>query len=195
MKTISLMIISAVVFTLAGCSTPQPALDQANNTAALAVSLQQSLDQLRTTQSAAAKSRVDSIESMNELVATLDAERSWRNDIQELSGNGEKLKLIADLKKRAQARANVESAAAKAIADKKAETAKLVSPLPDSSEKLKKLQESLGALGEEMSHRDRIEVVSKFAQSLRKTVLENRSKAAEKVESAKKLTPEASKGD
>lgn len=161
---------------LGGCATPQVALDHANNTAALAVSLSQEVENLRSTQATIAKARLDSIERLNTSLAEFDADTRWRNDIQELAGNGERLQLMAKLKKAADSRATYEAELQATLAEQRKANAELLAPLPSQSASLGELAAKLGALGEELSHKERLDLVAAFAKTVKKSIEENRDK-------------------
>ena len=170
---------SILLGTLSACSTPQAALDHANNTAGLSVALGKEVENLRTTQARIARNRLTSIEGLNASMATFDVDTRWRNDIQELAGNGDRLRLMSTLRNAADARGTYEAELRSTLEAQRKANAELVAPLPSQSAALKELGEKLGGLGEELSHRERLDIVAKFAKELKKSVDENRDKIKE----------------
>ena len=165
--------------TLSACGTPQAALDHANNTAGLTVALAKEVENLRATQARIARNRLASIEGLNASVTTFDIDTRWRNDIQELAGNGDRLRLMTTLKNAADARGTYEAELQATLEAQRKANAELVAPLPSQSGALKELGEKLGVLGEELSHRERLDIVAKFAKEVKKSVDENRDKIKE----------------
>lgn len=164
---------------VSGCGTPQAALDQANNTAALSMSFAKEVENLRATQARIARDRLASLEDLNSSISKFDVDTRWRNDIQELAGRGDRLKLMATLKKAADARGTYEAELQNTLEAQRKANAELVSPLPSQHAALTELAEKLGILGEELSHRERLDILSAFARDVKQSVDENRLKIKE----------------
>src|SRR5438046_2056305 len=99
------LLAAACACALAGCKTPQPMLDQANNGAALSVSLQSQLVALRSAQANVAQSRVDSIRRQNAMIAEYEADSAFDDRIQAAVGKTAEAPLAATLRALADSRA------------------------------------------------------------------------------------------
>src|SRR5688500_18469772 len=88
MKRLTVKACAAVVFItwLGGCATPQAALDQANNGAALTMSLQAELQNLRAAQANVAQLRLESIRRQNAMLATYDVDAAFGERVQQAVG-------------------------------------------------------------------------------------------------------------
>jgi hypothetical protein len=169
---------SVLALWVAGCSTPQPALDQANAGAALAMSLQTEIHRYRAVQVDVARARLDSIRRQEVALATFDAEAAFDVRVLRLAGKNEALSLYEALRELADTRSKDEQALRTKLAELDSTYAKLLIALPESTAQLQVTQLSLAVLGEELSAEDRIKVVYHFASEIRKTIDENRKKIA-----------------
>lgn len=180
---------------LSGCSTtPTAALDQANNGAALTMSLQSELQSFQEVQVSIAKARIDSIRRQSIRLATYDADAAFDERILKAAGKEDVLKLYTTLKDLADSRAKDEQMLNSKIAEMDESFEKLLTPLPDVTKKIKATQKALAVLGEELSAKDRIELVATFAKSIKQTIDENKKKidAAAGAAVVAKAQPEAS---
>ena len=172
---------------LAGCGTPQAALDQANNGAALTMSLQSELQNFRAVQANVAKARIDSVRRQSAMLATYEAEAAFDERVVKAAGKDDALKLYTTLKDLADSRAKDEQALNTKIAEMDESFGKLLTPLPDSTQKLTATQKALAALGSELSAKERIALVASFAKSIKQTIDDNKKK----IDAAANAAPDA----
>lgn len=191
---------SAVVFCaamLGGCATPQEALDQANNGAALTAALQAQLREFRQVQANVARGRIESIRRQTTLLATFDADAAFEERVQKAAGLDNQLKLYSALHDLADSRAKDEADLQIKLAGFDAVYAKLLSPLPDPHDKLKTTQEALGVLGDQLGFDERAKMAEDFAKTIKSAIEENKKKAdaaaAEATASPPKMQTAASK--
>lgn len=178
MKTSTAFVLGVAVLSgcLSGCGTPQAALDQANNGAALTMSLQAELQKFRSVQLDVARARVESIRRQEVALATYELDSAFDERILRLAGKTEALSLYSTLKDLSDSRIKDEHALKTRISELDESFSKLLSPLPDSTEKLTATGKTLAILGEELSVKDRIEMVSTFAQTIKNTISDNQKK-------------------
>lgn len=178
----------AACWLASGCATPQAALDQANNGAALALSLQAELKVFRAVQADIARARIDSVRRQQVLLAGYESEGAFDDRILQLAGKKKALELQAALKELSDRKVRDELALADRIEKMDDSFAKLLAPLPDSAGKLIAAQKALAVMGEELSPKERLALASDFAKDIKKTIEENKKK----IEDAAAATPVAS---
>ncbi len=161
---------------LAGCATPRPALDQANNGAALMASLQAELAKLRKTQATVAQLRLDSVRQQRALIASYEVDATFGERVQAAAGRMAQAQLAATLRELADSRALDEKALQEKMAALDEFADKLLSPVPDQAPKLSAAQQAIGALGQELSFEQRLKLAADFAAELNKTIEENKAK-------------------
>lgn len=159
-----------------GCATPQAALDQANNGAALTMSLQSELQKFREVQAIIAKARLDSVRRQQVLLATYEAESAFDERVLRLANKSDALAMHATLKDLADSRMRDEQALLARLSEMDEAFAKMLSPLPEATPKLKAMQEAMAALGQQLSVQQRLEIASSFAREIKKTIDENKKK-------------------
>lgn len=172
---------------LGACSTPQPLLDQANNGAALAMSLQVEMANFRATQAEVSAQRLDSIRRQLASLATYQVESDFDDRVRRLAGSAGSQQLYTDLRALADSRGADERLLSKQLADIDADLAKVLAPLPDTAQALGGTQKALAVLGEELSANDRLAAVSGFARTIKAAIDDNR----EKIEAAKQASAAA----
>jgi chromosome segregation ATPase len=179
----------ALLLTLfvAGCATPQAALDQANNGAALTMSLQAELQNFRAVQATVAQGRIDSVRRQQAALASYEADSAFDERVLRLAGKGEALALHTTLKDLADSRQRDEQALLARLAEIDATFAKLLQPLHEATPKLKAAQEALAALGQQLTVQQRLDIASAFAKEIRKTIDENKKK----IDAAQAAAPAA----
>jgi methyl-accepting chemotaxis protein len=169
---------------LGGCKTPRPALDEANNGAALTVSLAGEIKNFRSAQARVAQARVDSVRRQRVLLANYEAEGNFDERVLKAADKGDALRLYTALKELSDSRA----LDAKQLQDKLAAMdvafAKLLEPLPEATKDLTATQKALAVLGEELSAHERIATTAAFVKEIRKSVEENREKIKEAEKTA-----------
>ena len=172
----SLVIAGAAMLMLGGCATPQAALDQANNGAALTAALQIELRAFRAVQANVGRGRIDSIRRQNLSLATYDADAAFEERVQRVAGREDQLRLYAALTTLADSRAKDEADLQTKMAEYDTAFAKLLAPLPDPGGKLAATQQTLGALGEQLTFQDRLKMAADFATVIKVAIDENRKK-------------------
>jgi hypothetical protein len=178
----------ALVSALAGCaSTPKPVLDEANNGAALAAALSAQIERYREEQARVLAFRIDSIRRLRQQIAIYEVDSSFDQRVLAAAGSTRNAQLYATLVELSDSRAADEkerAAQASAIDDAMKQ---LTAPLPSVSKELKATQDALAKLGEELSAQERVKITAGFAQSVYKTVRDNR----DKIKAAEDATPTA----
>jgi hypothetical protein len=186
-------VLSPVILALSGCQTPQPALDQANNGAALTVSLAGEIRNFHRAQARISQARLDSVRRLRVLLANYEAEGNFDERVLRAADKADALKLYTALKELSDSRAQDESQLQAKIASIDAEFAKLFESLPDATNDLSATQKALAVLGEELATRDHIATTAAFAKAIRKTIEENREKIKEAEEKAAAATVDPEK--
>ena len=166
-----------IVTALAGCSTPQVALDHANQGVTLTTALQKELAEFERRQTVIESLRADVIRSDKK--AALEARREFviADQLFVLLGQQSRLASYRELGDLADLRA-------KAIADEKTaadDFAKALdstkAPLPPAGAKLAETGKALGALGTELSSAERLGIVTSFLSDVKAEVDKNKKKA------------------
>lgn len=187
-KTISLGVAVSLTL-LAGCATPQAVLDQANNGVSMTVSLQEALTDFRRVQASIAKGRIDSVRRQQLLLAAYESDFAYDSRVMQAVGKTDELKLFNQLKEMSDSRAKDAKDLQARLAMIDAQMAKLVTHLPDGTEKLKETQKALASLGTQLTTMERVDLGVTFAKSFKKTLEENKSKADAAVDKASATPP------
>ena len=178
---------ASVLLVLAGCATPQPALDQANNGAALMASLQGELLKLRKTQANVARLRMESIRGQRALIATYEMDATFGERVQAAAGRTAEAQLASTLRSLADSKAQDERDMQANMTALDASMSKLLSPVPDQAPKFAAAQQTMAALGQELSFEQRLKLVADFASELNKTIEKNK----EQIDAASAAAPKA----
>jgi hypothetical protein len=171
---LELLLVAAM---LMGCSTPQVALDHANQGVTLTTSLQKELAEFERRQAVIEGLRGDIIKSDKKTVLELRRDFVIADQLFVLSGQQGRLASYRELGELADVRAKAiagEKAAAEAFA--KALDATSV-PLPPARAKLAETGKALGALGTELSAAERLSIVTTFLSDVKAEVDKNKKKA------------------
>jgi hypothetical protein len=168
--------VAVFVLLLAGCKTPQPALDQANNGAALTVSLQAQLAALRTTQANIARLRLERIRGEHALIAESEAASAFDERIASFSGNTAEAELASVLRELADSRAKDQKDLDDALASLDANMASLLDTVPAAESKVAATQQAMAALGEQLPLAKRAQIIAAFASDLKKAIDKNQEK-------------------
>jgi hypothetical protein len=178
MKTSPLLLL--VLLALSGCaSTPQAALDQANNGAALTMGLAAELKGFSDQEQRVMAIRQTEIASNNAAVAATSANQEY--DLALLKASNRKAE--TELYKTLLALSDARAAAAKAAvvdADKAAkEFDGLLAALPDRTKEIDGVTTALTALGRQLSASERYHAAKDFIDPVRKTIKESKDKIDE----------------
>lgn len=168
---------------IAGCSTPQVALDHANNGVALTTGLQRELTAFEARQAAidTLRKRVITMETL--LAKGYTGDNAVSDQLASLSGESEKLSIHRQLREVADLRATV---AANALLDEQQiqQTLNaLMKPVPNLHGKLGGTQKALADLGTELSAAERLKLVTAFLKEVRAEIDKNKQ-AAEQASSS-----------
>jgi hypothetical protein len=176
----------AALSLVAGCaSTPQPALDQANNGAALMMSLQAEVENFRTIQSAVMKERIAGIKRQQNTMATYEIDFAYDEKLLLLAGKRDVVELYKAVKDLSDSRIKDEQVLGTKLAEITASLDKLLTPLPEVSKEVNEAQKAMALLGEQLSVKERFAIVADFAKTLDKTIKDNK----QKIEDAQAATP------
>lgn len=174
---------------LGGCaSTSQPALDQANNGAALMLSLQAEIAQFKAVQTAILKDRIAGIKRQQSTMATYEIDFNFDEKLLLLAGKKDVVDLYKALTDLSDGRIKDEQVLNIRLAEISTALDKLLTPLPDASKDLTEAQKALAVLGEQLSAHERIAIVTDFAKTLDKAIKDNK----QKIKDAQNSTPTAS---
>jgi hypothetical protein len=169
---------------LAGCKTPQAALDQANNGAALTLSLQEQMAALHSTQSTIAKNRIESIRRLNAMVLDYKVASAFDDRVRMTAGGSAEAQLESDLRALANSLAQDHAELASSLASLDAEMSSLLQSVPVQDAQLAATQRAMAALGQELSLQHRAQVIAGFAATLKKTIDKNTEKSQAAAASA-----------
>jgi DNA repair exonuclease SbcCD ATPase subunit len=178
-------VLIVLVAALSACGTPQPALDQANSTAAVAAALQNELANYKAAAARVAAARLASVRNQEALIAQLQETDAFNVRTARLAGLGATEDARRNLVELAQSRADDEAATRKRLAELDQTLKDLVKPLPGATEKLKAVQEALGALGTELSTSERLSLTIDAVRTVREELEKNKAAAAAAAGSAK----------
>ena len=178
------LLIPFVAAVLASCSTPQVALEQANNSVRLIQNLQTELSTYQANVKLLAQRRMTSIERL--YATTSNLVRSQQFDVY-LSG---KAGLSSELEARERLRDASDTYSKLIAAEDKsqeqlaARLATLVKGLPTPSDKLGAVQKAMAELGTELSAKERVAIVTKFLKQAKCIVNQGAASAAAPAASA-----------
>lgn len=166
---------------LAGCASPQAALDQPNHAAMLTVALNKELREFRAQQDRFAKARVANIRTLEAQLATYEIETGFDLRSRRMAGNDADADatLLGNLIELAESKARDDAALQARLAELDTSLAKLIGPVPEMSTKLKATQAALAALGQELSLEERTKLVVEFARELRDQIEKAKAAAAQ----------------
>jgi hypothetical protein len=180
-KTGLILAITAILLTCGCSTTPQAALDQANNGTYLMLAMQGEIQKFRAEEATISRLRVDAL-----LQARLDLERkaNIRADDDRLYAAAGKTAISANMPKiiaLADARAKDDMALNATEEEINKSIGELLSPLPDMTKELENSKKSLAILGDDLSPAERLRIFANFAKDVKGSVDAN----MKKVEDAK----------
>jgi hypothetical protein len=171
---------------LGGCaSTPKPALDEANNAAALAAVLSAQIEKYREEQLRVLAFRIEGLRRLRQQITTYEIDSSFDQRVLAAAGNSSHAQLYAKLVELSDSRSADEKDRATQAAAIEDALKQLTKPLPGVSSELKATQDALAELGQELSVQERLKICAGFAQSVYKTSRDN----VQKIEQANAATP------
>lgn len=167
---------------IAGCTTPQAALDQANATASLTNNFDVELAAYRQAAARVAAARLANVRQQEALIAVLAEVDVWNVRTAGLAGLGDSEVRRRSLISLAESRENDEAATRQRLVALDAQLAAVVTPLPSSAAKLAALKSVLAEMGVELPASDRIQLAFDAVNKVREGVQKNRA-ATSAVES------------
>ncbi|CAH1081237.1 hypothetical protein [Candidatus Nitrotoga sp. 1052] len=171
-----------VALLLSGCSTtPQVALDQANNGTHLMTAMQGEISKFRAEEAIIGKVRVNNVREAQKKIATMDSITADDDRIYAAAGKKAISEHFEQIISLVDARAKDEQALNDRIASINKTFDNFLIPLPDGTKDLAGAQNALAILGNELSSEDRLKIFANFAKDVKKSVDENKKK----IEAAK----------
>jgi hypothetical protein len=173
----------------AACTTPQVALDHANNGVKLTQQLQNELSRYNESAQAAAERRIAVIRRLEENALENDRGRAFDDFLDQSSERSTvwmaSARRLNEASRKYAALLAEEDKSRKELVDR---LTAVVKDLPAPGEKLGAVQKALADLGTELSAKERFEIVSKFLEES-KAIVDKNAKAAADAASAPSLKP------
>lgn len=163
---------------MAGCATPQAALDQANATASLTSNFDVELAAYRKAAARVATARLASVRRQEALIASLAEVDVWNVRTAALAGLGDAEVRRRSLISLAESRASDEASTRQRLLALDAQLAAVLTPLPSNSAKLAALKSALAEMGVELPASERIQLAFDAVQKVRDDVQKNRAATA-----------------
>lgn len=183
MKT-TLVLLGALCLT--ACSTPKPALDQANFTASLVTDLGRELKEFDRVQAAAVAARERAMVERLTVVEETDSQARIELAAREANGDTAPQKLVEKLKGITTLVGQEDVKLKTTTARINTEMAGLVKPLPVTDEKITAAQKALVDMGSELPASTRFKEVQSFYKVVKTGVDDNKKKLKEAEDAAKK---------
>ncbi|KQZ31811.1 hypothetical protein [Duganella sp. Root1480D1] len=173
---ISLMLAALL---LCGCSTPKPAMEQANHGVGLLAQLESSLAEFRRVEGNSMKARADSLLAQRKAIAFVNREK--QRDLQARVAAGDKLSasLIDNLVANTEGLALSQAEYAEANAGNEAAVAALLAPIPDTRGGTSVTQARLAEMGEELGWDIRRSELQAFIKAVKESVEDGKKKIEE----------------
>lgn len=169
---------------LAGCSTPRPAMDVANNTAGLVAEMDKELRAFRRVQAAQDRHRKELVREQAEAIE--ESQRTVaENDLFGAATAAPSVQATErSLKAVTVGLAEIDAKAQSDLAALDKRLAELTSPLPATTDKAVAVQNALALMGSEVSRGVRLAEVQAFYQTVHESVEKNREKIKDAEEKA-----------
>lgn len=183
-----------VVVALAGCTTPQAALDQANHSTKMMSLMDVQLKELRRVEKASEDSQQKALAAQRDFLGRLLATTQLSTTASKSSGDTQLAELMKKMLADADSVAtNRDSITAQNTAYA-ATLASLLKPLPDSATAIAQAQVKMAAMGTELDRDTRIKELVAFAKDVKKSVDENRAKIKDAEKTAAAASAAAASG-
>lgn len=176
MKTSNLIVVGTSALCLLGCATPQVALDQANNGAALVAQLELEMQEFRRVQQSIAKQAKKSIRDMEAAVLTEEKETAASMRARRAAEDPVVPKLYDTLRGLADGIGSDATNLSSQVAAVDDRLSKLLKPLPSTAEKTSGAQKALVAMGTELSNKTRLAEIEEFYKKVKAGVDANKQK-------------------
>jgi hypothetical protein len=173
------MVLMFSALVLCGCSTPKPAMEQANHGVGLIAQLESSLTEFRRVERNSMKARADALLAQRKAIAFVDREK--QRDLQARLAAGDKLSvtLIDNLVANTEGLALSQAEYANTNASNEAAVAALMAPIPDTRSGTSAAQARLAEMGEELGWDIRRSELQAFVKAVKDSVEEGRKKIEE----------------
>ncbi|KQV47544.1 MULTISPECIES: hypothetical protein [unclassified Duganella] len=164
---------------LCGCSTPKPAMEQANHGVGLIAQLESSLTEFRRVEGNSMKARADSLLAQRKAIAFVDREK--QRDLQARVAAGDKLSatLIDNLVANTEGLALSQAEYSDTNARNEAAVAALLAPITDTRSGTSTAQARLAEMGEELGWDIRRSELQAFIKAVKDSVEEGKKKIEE----------------
>ena len=183
-----------VVAALAGCSTPQAALDQANHSTKLMSLLDAQLKELRRVEKTSEESQQKSLAAQRDFLGRLLATTQLSTAASKSSGDTQLAELMKKMLADADSVAINRGLMASQNAAYVATLASLLKPLPDSASVIAQAQAKMAAMGTELDRDTRTKELVAFAKDVKKSVDENKAKISDAEKTAAAAAAAAASG-
>jgi hypothetical protein len=168
----------AIAALVVACTTPQPALDQANHGVKLAENLRAELVRYQRNVEIAGKRRIKVIEEDEAYIGLVSANGALTDFLRTQSGMSSELAGETLLRNTADERGKFVDEQEKARQELAAQLAQLLKDLPSPAEKLGAVQKTMAELGSELSASERIKIVSTFLNEVKAIADKNAKQAS-----------------
>jgi len=169
---------------MTACAVPQPALDQANESAHLMMQMQDQLDNLAKTQQAIANQRVAEIKKQRTLVLQYNIDSTDDSRLMAAAGMTDRSKLYDVLTALADARSQENKSLDTEQTALDAQLASLLTAVPTTTKATAAAEKDMAALGLQRSSKERLDFVKTYGQTVRSDVKAAQAAAASAAASA-----------
>ncbi|MEJ8839331.1 hypothetical protein [Ramlibacter sp. AN1133] len=176
-RTFRLLAACAAAATLAACSTPQVALDQANNGVGLTQNLQDELALYARNAKLSAGRRLSSVATQDAATVRMVRDNDYETYLSTKAGKDPQIAAQDRIRDASDTYLRLLIEEQKARAEIAARLPGLVQDLPSPAEKLNAVQKTLADLGTELSASERLAVVTKFLKDAKDIASKNRQQA------------------
>jgi len=180
------LLLMMALLALPGCSTPQPALKQANHTAKLMGLLDQQAAEFRNVVGNAQDALTESMASRRESFARFQAATALDDRARTSAGDKRTAAIREQLLSDADFVASTKATAAAAPLDFKKQVEALLLPLPSTAAPLTEAQAKAVAMGTELSATTRQQELLDFLKAVKESIDENRDKIRKAQQDAAK---------
>lgn len=149
---------------LQGCSTPQAAMDQANNTVQLVQSLQNEMTRYQTTVKLSAERRLASVQQTDVGALEIAREQQFDSYLTAKSGMSDVVAARDRLRDASDTYSKILADHDKAQEELAARLAAIAKDLPTPTEKINAVQKAMAELGTELPAKERVAIVTTFFQ-------------------------------
>ncbi|WP_431479500.1 hypothetical protein [Massilia eburnea] len=173
------IVLMLAALALSGCSTPKPAMEQANHGVGMIAQLESSLTEFRRVERNSMKARADSLLAQRKAIAFVDREK--QRDLQARVAAGDKLSvtLIDNLVANTEGLALSQAEYSDSNARNEAAVAALLAPIPDTRSGTSTAQARLAEMGEELGWDIRRSELQAFIKAVKDSVEDGKKKIEE----------------